>query len=65
MDNNIAIVLDTLGQKIADLKNDLCYSDMRYKMLEEAHEKLKKDHEGLTHNYDTLLDKLNAACERR
>lgn len=64
-DNSIAIVLETLGTKIADLENDLSYSEMRYKMLEEEHEKLKNVHEGLTHNYDTLLDKLNAACGRR
>lgn len=64
-ENNIAIVLDTLGAKIAEQKQELAYSQMRYTMLSEDHDKLVNAHEELKCQYDALIDKLNDFCAGR
>lgn len=64
-DNSIAIVLETLGTKITEQKQELTYSEMRYKMLQEDHERLLKTHEELKRQYDALIDKLNDFCTGR
>lgn len=65
MDNNISIVLDVLGAKIAEQKQEFAYSEMRYKMLSEDHNKLLNAHEELKCQYDALVDKLNDFCTGR
>lgn len=61
-ENNIAIVLDALGAKIVEQKQEFAYSEMRYKMLQEEHERLLKTHEELKRQHDVLIDKLNDFC---
>jgi hypothetical protein len=60
--NNIVLVMEAIGEKIANLKSALNYEEIRNTMLAEENVKLKEENALIKRQYDEVMDKLNEYC---